>query len=226
MDEALIPLIRDYYINEVADKLGRLRPDERAEIDRALKQIDEEEARVLRLYASGMVTEDNWRNLWAEWQDKRGKLRASRELLDQKCERYIDDLDDALTLIAKLGILYETLSRSDQKELLRHVVERVVVSPDGEIVRMDLLPPFAYLCEICAKVSSSEGTSENPARIETGDVAATCSSKVLECTPGRIRTCDPTLRTRRLCPLSYGGGCAGIIAAAARSVNGPPPCAR
>lgn len=33
----------------------------------------------------------------------------------------------------------------------------------------------------CEKVSGGEGTSENPARIETGDVAATCSSKVLEC---------------------------------------------
>jgi hypothetical protein len=87
----------------VADKLGRLRPDERAEIDRSLKQIDEEEARVLRLYASGMVTEENWKHLWAEWQDKRSTLRASRELLDQKCEHYINDLDDTLPMIAKLG---------------------------------------------------------------------------------------------------------------------------
>lgn len=53
-------------IEEVADKLERLRPDERAEIERSLKQIDDEEARVLRLYASSMVTEENWRDLWAE----------------------------------------------------------------------------------------------------------------------------------------------------------------
>jgi DNA invertase Pin-like site-specific DNA recombinase len=91
------------WIVEVADKLGRLRPDERTEIERALKQIDEEEARVLRLYAATMVTEENWRNLWAEWQDKRHKLRASLDLLDQKCESYIDDLDQALTIIAKFS---------------------------------------------------------------------------------------------------------------------------
>lgn len=188
VDEMLVPLIRDYYINEVADRLGRLRPDERTEIERTLKQIDEEEARVLRLYAATMVTEENWRNLWAEWQDKRHKLRASLELLDQKCESYIDDLDDALTIIAKLGILYETLPRSNQKELLRNVVERVVVNHESEIVYVDFLPPFAYLRNVCEKVSSGEGTSEKPARIETGDVAATCSSKVLECDPGRTRT--------------------------------------
>ncbi|MBZ0278792.1 MAG: recombinase family protein, partial [Anaerolineae bacterium] len=122
VDQVLIPLIRDYYISEVADKLGRLRPDERSEIEQALKKIEEEEARVLRLYAASMVTEENWRNLWAEWQDKRNRLRASLELLDQKCESYIDDLDQALAVIAKLGILYKILSHGDQKELLRNVV--------------------------------------------------------------------------------------------------------
>jgi hypothetical protein len=61
VNDQLVSRIREYYIEEVADKLGRVRPDERAEIERSLKQIDEEEARVLRLYASSMVTEENWR---------------------------------------------------------------------------------------------------------------------------------------------------------------------
>jgi hypothetical protein len=68
------------------------------------------------------------------------------------------------------------------------VVERVVVNTEGEIERVDLLPPFAYLREVCEKVSGGEGTSENPARIETGDVAATCSSKVLECEPDKTQS--------------------------------------
>src|SRR5690606_9154977 len=79
-------------------------------------------------------------------------------------------------------------SRSDQKELLRNVVERVVVNTEGEIERVDLLPPFAYLREVCEKVSGGEETSENLARIETGDVAATCSSKVLECDPDKTQS--------------------------------------
>lgn len=84
-------------INEVADSLGRLRPDERAEIERVLKQIDEEEARVLRLYAAGMVTEENWKHLWQEWEDKRNKLKANLERLDQTCETYIESLPRADT---------------------------------------------------------------------------------------------------------------------------------
>ena len=42
-----------------------------------------------------MVSEENWRALWNEWQDKRQRLRGSLALLDQRCEPYIDDLDRA-----------------------------------------------------------------------------------------------------------------------------------
>jgi DNA invertase Pin-like site-specific DNA recombinase len=203
VNQTLIPLIRDYYINEVADKLGRLRPDERAEIERSLKQIDEEETRVLRLYAARMVTEENWRNLWAEWQDKRNRLRASLELLDQKCESYIDDLDQALTMIAKLGILYQTLPRSDQQELLRNVVERVVVNPEGKVQRVDLLPPFAYLREVSEKVRGGEGTAESDAVNKTDDYQVACSSCVLACDPGGTRTHNQLIKSQLLCRLSY-----------------------
>jgi DNA invertase Pin-like site-specific DNA recombinase len=202
IDADLLQPIREYYINEVADKLGRLRPDERTEIERALKQINEEEARVLRLYASGLVTEENWRNLWAEWQDKRQKLRASLDLLDQKCETYINDLDDALTLITKLGILYEKLPRSDQKELLRNVVERVVVNPEGRIERVDLLPPFAYLQDVSEKVSGGEETPENPAINKTPGDDAGCSSEVLDCGQYRTRTYNLLDVNETLCQLS------------------------
>lgn len=204
VDESHVPLIRDYYINEIADELGQLRPDERTEIERALKQIDEEEARVLRLYAASMVTEENWRNLWAEWQDKRHTLRESLDLLDQKCDNYIDDLDDALTIMTKLSILYETLSRSDQKELLRNVVKRVVVNLEGEIERVDLLPPFAYLQEVYTNVNGDEEKTETNAEIETGDTNnATCSTQVLCSAPDRIRTYDSRFRKPKLFPLSY-----------------------
>lgn len=173
--------MREHYIGEVADKLGRLCPDERSEMERALKQIGEEEARTLRLYAAGLVTEETWRDLWTEWQDKRRKLRASLDLLDQKCETYIDDLDDALTLITKLGILYERLSRSDQRELLRNVVERVVVNPEGKIERVDLLPPFAYLHDVREKVSGSAGQAGDAGLNEKDGTSAACSRNVLDC---------------------------------------------
>ncbi len=193
-----MPLIRDYYINEVADKLGRLRPDERTEIERALKQIDEEEARVLRLYAATMVTEENWRNLWAEWQDKRHKLRSSLDLLDQKCESYIDDLDEALTIIAKLGILYEILLRSDQQDLLRQMIERVVVNPEGMIVRLELLPPFSYLRHVTERVQKSGGSALE-GKTKTSAMAGQCSDYVQSDDSEGTRTLNQWIKS----PLLY-----------------------
>ena len=146
-----------------------------------MKQIDEEEARVLRLYASGVVTEETWHGLWSEWQDKRQRLKGGLALLDQRCEIYISDLDDALNIIAKLGILYETLPQQDQKELLRNVVERVVLNPEGKVVRVDWLPPFAYLQEISEKVSCDRSASENLAENQTSSPEAGCSSGVRDC---------------------------------------------
>lgn len=99
--------------------------------------------------------------------------------------------------------LYKTLEHTQKKELLINVVERVVVNLEGEIERVDLLPPFAYLYEICEKVQDGEETSENASETQTGDMVATCSSQVLLGDPGRTRTFNLTIKSRLLCQLSY-----------------------
>lgn len=38
--------------------------------------------------------------------------------------------------------LYNTLGLSEQKQLLRHMVERVIIDPEGTI-RLELRTPFA-----------------------------------------------------------------------------------
>jgi DNA invertase Pin-like site-specific DNA recombinase len=133
VDPDLIPLIRASYTDELARKLGHLRPSERDELQAALRSVDVEEARMARLFASGKITERVWDNLWAEWQDRRRTIQMNLEALQQKREYHIANLDAALTIIAKVGILYNKLERSDQKELLRQMIERVVVNPEGMI---------------------------------------------------------------------------------------------
>ncbi len=54
--------------------------------------------------------------------------------MKQQQEHHIDNLELALEIIAQIGTLYNGLDRSAQKELLHHVVKRVVVNVDGEIV--------------------------------------------------------------------------------------------
>jgi len=57
VDPDYIPLIRASYTDELARKLGHLRPSERDELQASLRAVDEEEARMARLFATGKITE-------------------------------------------------------------------------------------------------------------------------------------------------------------------------
>lgn len=193
VDPDLIPMIRAAYTDDIAEKMGHLRPDEREQMLAALKSIDEEEVRMMRLYAAGKVTENLWDMQWQEWQDRRARIRLSLEGLEGQQQVYIENLDVALKIIAQVGIVYNRLERSDQKELLRYMVERVIVDPAGQI-RLELCAPFAYLQDITDQVRSgakaiSKGKKAKTARNSSGLGSGNCSDNFLSCGKDRIRTC-------------------------------------
>ena len=159
----LLTIIRDVYTKELAEKLGHLRLNEEELLTSTLKALDEEEARVARLYAAGKITDAVWDILWEEWQDKPHTIQQSLQAVNRQQEAHIENLDVALTIIAKIGTLYNNLERSSQRELLREMVEKVIVDRDGKVLRIDLLPPFAYLQRVIDKVKgewSSEGSQK------------------------------------------------------------------
>ncbi len=144
IDPDLIALIRASYTREVHERVGHMPPDEHTQMQLMLKQIDEEEARMARLLASGKISDAVWDSLWMEWQDRRQTIHRTLETMQQEHRVHIDNLDLALEIITRMGTLYNGLQRSDQKELLRQVVERVVVD-DTRKVTLELRTPFAYL---------------------------------------------------------------------------------
>lgn len=97
VDPDLIPLIRESYTDEIAARLGRMRPDQKVDLERKLKDVDDEEVRALRLYAMGRITDRVWANLWEEWQ--------ALESLQSQNETHVANLDAALTIISKVSIL-------------------------------------------------------------------------------------------------------------------------
>lgn len=142
-----VEVIREAYINDVAQALGHIQPSERENLETALKAIDEEEARTLRLYAASKITEEIWDNLWREWQDRRNTIRLALESVGHEQKTHIKNLDTALAIISQVGIVYNSLERSDQKELLHQMVERVVVNSEGKAI-LELRAPFSYLQRI------------------------------------------------------------------------------
>lgn len=192
VDPELIPLIRASYTHELSERMGYSRPDERTQLQNALKQVDEEESRMARLLASGKITEATWDSLWAEWQDRRQRARVALETLKQNRQFHVDNLESALTIIANIGTLYNSLERCDQKELLRQIVERVVVNEKGKVT-LELRTPFAYLKTLAddlrriemrekRKQAETKSGRNNPAAHGAG------SNLLLSGWGGRIRT--------------------------------------
>lgn len=107
---------------------------------------------------------------------------------------HITNLDAALKIIEHIGIVYNTLERSNQKELLRHMVERVIIDPEGTI-RLELRTPFAYLRDISDTVRGNRGSSTSSTKakadsiVTIGSSSGQCSVSVLSCGEDRIRTC-------------------------------------
>jgi hypothetical protein len=87
------------------------------------------------------------------------------------------------------------LERSDQKELLRQMVERVVVNPAGK-AKLELRAPFAYLRDISDQVRDRSAVSgaEGEGKTKTGNVSPAglsepqCSDWVLSCGKSRSQS--------------------------------------
>ena len=87
--------------------------------------------------------------------------------MDRSCKVQVATLDDALRLIAKAGILFARLPQQGQQDLLRHMVKRVVIYPEDQILRMELRTPFCYLQKLAKQakgntsaVAGKSGTSK------------------------------------------------------------------
>ncbi len=184
IDPDLIPVIREAYTQEIAERLGHFRPSEQQELQSALKAVDEEEARAARLYASGKITDHVWDALWEEWQDKRRTIQTSLAGLNRQHEVHIADLDTALTITAKVGILYESLDQCSQRDVLREMVDRIVVDRAGNIVRMDLLPPFGYLKRLTDQVKQGADSKGNEKNENSGVAAAALKRSVCTASGG------------------------------------------
>ncbi len=98
-------------------------------------------------------------------------------------------------------MLYNHLKRSDQKELLRHMVERVIIDPEGTI-RLELRTPFAYLRHVTERVQNSGGGTVE-GKQSASNSAGTCSDYVQSGGPEGIRTPDLYSAIVALSQLSY-----------------------
>lgn len=90
------------------------------------------------------------------------QAKARLGTMQQQPDFYIKGFEDALRLMTKLGILYFNVDQEKQRELLLHMVNRVVINSEGIIVRVELHPPFAYLRGLLPGEGVKPPSGDNP----------------------------------------------------------------
>jgi DNA invertase Pin-like site-specific DNA recombinase len=189
IEDEWLPQVRDTYMADVEYFLGKPNLSERALLEKALKSLNDEELASARLHAKGKMSEEVWDILWKGWQDQRAAIQVNLQAIEESCEAHIASLDDALRLISKAGIQYEKLDQQARRRLLQHMVERVVINPEGRVLRIELRTPFSYLRDLIdsGKVTSATGSgeawkTENKTSEDAGSFLLVCGA------PTRIRT--------------------------------------
>jgi hypothetical protein len=83
--------------------------------------------------------------------------------LERDASIHLDDLDAALTLMARIPDLYPRLDEKQRSTLLQILAKRIIVDADGEIIDYELNSPFVYLRSLVDDLSTPgnrEGGSE------------------------------------------------------------------
>jgi len=140
IDAAFAPQLEAHYQQQIqrAAPQGLRRQEE---IAHQLKDLDRKEARALALYAEGKVTEEVWNAQWQQWRMQREALRAEAQRLQRDELQTINNLRAGLELLNHLPALYGKLKPEERRQLMRGLIERIVINRQGEILEIRLYPP-------------------------------------------------------------------------------------
>jgi len=158
---------------------------------------DEAELFFARQYQAQRFSEESWERMSREWANQRLHIQALLQAIVHDKRGQITDLDDALTIISEAGTLSLGLLPEGQQDLLRLMIDKVVLDPQGNILRVELRPPFGYMVELFAGhtgTPSNGGKSASRNRkSKTSSGYAAGSTFTPFVAPDRNRTCDPPL---------------------------------
>jgi hypothetical protein len=116
-----------------------------AEAKRKKTLLQDEEARLGRLFITGKMSEPTYDQLYKEWGEKLRQMELNLADMEREATTHFDDLEVALALMSKLSTLFPRLTLKDQSTLLQILVKQIIVNPDGEIIDYELCSPFMYL---------------------------------------------------------------------------------
>ncbi|MCA9895268.1 MAG: recombinase family protein [Anaerolineae bacterium] len=177
VDPEQMPTIRRIYNQDMNRYVGQ-RGQEAKLLTQALEQAKDKELNLWRGYTQHGMHNDVYMKLAQEVQSERERIENALQSLYQENSSRIEDLDMALDILSQIGERYPQLDRETQREVLRKLVSKVILNAQGEVNRLELLPPFVYLSAIA---EGGQSPLANKLSLESQSDPQTTQNPVVSC---------------------------------------------
>lgn len=198
----LIPTIRKVYQKDVTHYTSD-RSREMKALQQAMKRIEEKELNLWRAFTEHGMRSQIYETLSHEYEDERQRIEQALVLITTEHGQVVDNLDAALMVISQIADRYPKNTKQQQRDILKQMVNRIVISPEGRIIRIELKPPFNYLDDLVKGRTNDQRGGETSQEMKRTSTKHTGSLQVICGAPDRTRTYDSRFRKPKLYPLSY-----------------------
>ena len=188
IDPVLHPSIQETYTKQLKKMTQDDHEKSLKQLEKRFSELKQEEARLGRLFMTGEINEDIYKQLRSEWSDK--SLSVQRKIDEMKFDmsNNLNDLEVALVLITSIKELYQRMTKPEQTQLLQMFTRRIILNPQGEIIDYELLSPFKYLSTLASHIGDQDEDGGS-GQVRLGD-------------PYRTRTYNTLIKSQLLCQLS------------------------
>jgi hypothetical protein len=197
-----IPQIRRAYQSDVSSYTSA-HTSEQQSLEGALVRVKDKELNLWRAFTEHGMRAEMFEKLAREYQDEQDRITFALKAIQQENRETIANLDAALAVIAEIGARYERQDVERRRDILRQVVERVVIDAGGNVLRLELRHPFVYLHELAGDNGNRGQVQRNRKRgagKQTSSLNGTgCSFHLGFGDPGRTRTYNQLIKSQLLC---------------------------
>ena len=167
----LLPKLRTLYVSDVArytKDIGRERPA----LETRQRKLDEKELNLRRAFTDHGMRPQIYEQLTKECQQEREKLGMLLQRVAAEQADSIANLDAALQVLTEIGEHYMKCAPEQQRAILLQMVERVILTAEGQVRQIEWKPPFCYIQRLKDGETSGQEPSKKSKKAKTSRVAA------------------------------------------------------